>query len=150
MSIKTELTSGKILVISGDGKHGVISELTTKYRVQDLYDEIEKEVEDKLRAKMSENIVHYEFGMNIEFFTSSRWLVTVSEDERNKGLSKVRLALPHAGVVINDASSVYVPPYLIALDFTVDGKGLIGNKICYAFVYMPGMHLNEYFEHPKF
>lgn len=143
MSIKDELTSGKILVVSGDGKHGVISELTSKYRVGDLLDELKAELEDDMKAKMSENIVHYEFGMNIEFFTQNRWLVSVKEED---GYTTVRMGFPNAGVVINDSSSVYVPPFLIVLTFQVDGKGELQRTQCYSFVYVPGIPLDEYFK----
>lgn len=146
MSIKDELTSGKILVISGDGKHGIISELTTKYRVSDLLEELGKEVEEDMKEKMSENIVHYEFGMNIEFFTQNRWLISIQEDGE---YTDVKIGLPNAGVVMNDSSSVYVPPFLIVLSFRVDNKGQLSRTICYSFVYVPGLPLGEYFKNTR-
>jgi hypothetical protein len=62
MSVRQELKSGKIFVVVGNGKHGQISELVTKWDIDDLYQEIQKEVEDEMQSKMSEGIVFAELG----------------------------------------------------------------------------------------
>ena len=143
MSIRQELASGKILVVSGDGRHGVISELTTKYRVDDLLDELKKEAELEMRSQMTENLVALEFGKNINFFTRARWLVKVVPQE--DGITKISLGLPSPGKVMNDANSVYIPPYIVFLNFSVNGTdGAIINKQCYAYLYEPGFDFDEY------
>jgi hypothetical protein len=141
MSVRDDLKCGKIFVVSGNGKHGTISELVTKWDIDDLYKEIQAEVEEEMQSKMSENIVNSEFGKNIEYFTLNRWLIHVGE---GRGGTRVSMGLPHAGLVINQEASVYVPPFIVVVSYNVGRGGGVTNRNCNAFMYQPGTSLPGY------